>query len=263
MAPQDAPSAEKTTGADLTSETAVTIAEAAADLFAEKGYVGASVREICQRAGITKPTLYYYFGSKDGLIRHIVTSTVDAFLECVSDVSGDATLEEALLHVLEQHFRFAKKRPATIALMSRLDVNPPPAEVVVNLEDIKFRSHWSLRELFVRAAQRGEIPDVDPDFCAFSFLGLMIFHGSARMQLPDVFTDSHEEAAKKLVRFMQAGTLGAPSVDNPCCASLESLKPPFKNQGSGESPEKETTHDDASKKEANQDLPDPAANLTP
>lgn len=40
---------------------------AALQLFAEKGYEATSVREIALAAEVTKPTLYYYFKSKEGL----------------------------------------------------------------------------------------------------------------------------------------------------------------------------------------------------
>ncbi|MBW2208934.1 MAG: helix-turn-helix transcriptional regulator, partial [Deltaproteobacteria bacterium] len=43
--------------------------EAATALFAQKGYAGTSVREIVERAGVTKPVLYYYFENKEGLFR--------------------------------------------------------------------------------------------------------------------------------------------------------------------------------------------------
>ena len=52
------------------------IMEAAVRLFSERGYNGVSVREITEAAGITKPTLYYHFGSKEGLCRAIVESVI-------------------------------------------------------------------------------------------------------------------------------------------------------------------------------------------
>jgi AcrR family transcriptional regulator len=54
--------------------------------FATRGYAGASMAEIARRAGISKPLVYQYFGSKDGL-----------YLEALHAVSGDllARLEEA------------------------------------------------------------------------------------------------------------------------------------------------------------------------
>ena len=44
------------------------ILQCALELFYAKGYDAVGVQEIAQKAGITKPTLYYYFGSKYGLI---------------------------------------------------------------------------------------------------------------------------------------------------------------------------------------------------
>ena len=46
--------------------------ETATELFAEKGYAGASVREIVEKAGVSKPVLYYYFKSKEGLFYAIL-----------------------------------------------------------------------------------------------------------------------------------------------------------------------------------------------
>jgi AcrR family transcriptional regulator len=46
--------------------------ETAIDIFAKKGYAGASVREIVELAGVSKPVLYYYFQSKEGLFLAIL-----------------------------------------------------------------------------------------------------------------------------------------------------------------------------------------------
>lgn len=53
--------------------------------FAVRGYAGASMAAIARRAGISKPLIYQYFGSKDGL-----------YLACLHSVSS------ALLSRLEQ-----------------------------------------------------------------------------------------------------------------------------------------------------------------
>ncbi len=58
--------------------------------FASRGYAGASMVEIARRAGISKPLIYQYFGSKDGL-----------YLACLHGVSSGLLqrLEEAELEV--------------------------------------------------------------------------------------------------------------------------------------------------------------------
>ena len=49
------------------------ILQCALELFYAKGYDAVGVQEIAQKAGITKPTLYYYFGSKYGLLETLLT----------------------------------------------------------------------------------------------------------------------------------------------------------------------------------------------
>jgi AcrR family transcriptional regulator len=45
------------------------ILQVALDLFSERGYEATSLREIAESVGVTKAALYYYFPSKEALIR--------------------------------------------------------------------------------------------------------------------------------------------------------------------------------------------------
>jgi AcrR family transcriptional regulator len=51
--------------------------ELAEALFAERGYGGASMDELAQRAGVTKPVVYELFGSKDGLFEACVGRSIE------------------------------------------------------------------------------------------------------------------------------------------------------------------------------------------
>jgi len=51
-----------------------TILDKSLKLFSAKGYDGVSVSELTEAAGITKPTLYYYFGSKEGVFEAVCQS---------------------------------------------------------------------------------------------------------------------------------------------------------------------------------------------
>jgi AcrR family transcriptional regulator len=53
-------------------DTRLAIMRHAAALFAARGYDAVSVREIVEAAGVTKPSLYYYFSSKEGLARALI-----------------------------------------------------------------------------------------------------------------------------------------------------------------------------------------------
>ncbi len=71
-------------------DTRASIIDAAERVFAEKGFYGASLREICTVAGIRPGLLHYYFESKEPLFETTVTRRADEmraiFNRCIDDV---------------------------------------------------------------------------------------------------------------------------------------------------------------------------------
>src|SRR3954453_11473435 len=94
------------------SEVARQIARVAARLFATKGYDATSVRTIVEEAGVTKPTLYYHFGSKEGLAQSLLTvpmTELVAATRAIVEEAGDPV--EALVRITEVHFAFCREDP--------------------------------------------------------------------------------------------------------------------------------------------------------
>jgi AcrR family transcriptional regulator len=60
------------------------IVDAATEEFGRHGYGGASMVEIARRVGVTKPLLYQYFGSKDGLYLKCLHRAGDRLTEGVA-----------------------------------------------------------------------------------------------------------------------------------------------------------------------------------
>ncbi|MEU6173079.1 TetR family transcriptional regulator [Streptantibioticus parmotrematis] len=71
---------------------------AAADLFAERGYEAATVRDIAERAGVNQALVYRYFGSKKGLL---VEAMARGGHEQVRATPPDKLFETALRGLLE------------------------------------------------------------------------------------------------------------------------------------------------------------------
>lgn len=57
------------------------ILEHSLTLFSNRGYNGVGVEELATAAGVTKPTLYHYFGSKQGLLETLLCERYDPFLD--------------------------------------------------------------------------------------------------------------------------------------------------------------------------------------
>ncbi len=66
-------------------------------LFAERGYGGASMDELARRAGVTKPVIYGYFGSKDGVFRACVDRAVERLAASIAAAVRAETDPEARL----------------------------------------------------------------------------------------------------------------------------------------------------------------------
>src|SRR5215472_4596536 len=63
-------------GHDNGRDTRSRLRELALELFAEQGYEKTSLREIAERLGVTKAALYYYFRSKEDIVRSLVEDYV-------------------------------------------------------------------------------------------------------------------------------------------------------------------------------------------
>jgi outer membrane protein TolC/AcrR family transcriptional regulator len=91
--------------------------EAGLKLFADRGYAGTAVQEITGEARVTKPTLYYYFGSKEGLFRALVEQAMNERLQLMQEAAppGMATVEQ-LTGIIVAVTDFARRQPDLLRL---------------------------------------------------------------------------------------------------------------------------------------------------
>ena len=93
------------------------ILESALNLFCQKGYSGAGINEIATESGITKPTLYYYFKSKEGLYRSMWDKNFIPLLDKLSvstkyennSSEYEKDVFPVLCNVVKSFFEYAEK----------------------------------------------------------------------------------------------------------------------------------------------------------
>ncbi len=109
------------------------ILDAALKLFSARGYEATSTREICELAGITKPTLYYFFESKEGIYRALVQTAFEDYERVIEEgLSVPGGLREKLKRISELMFQRACAKPERVKLLFSIvySVNSPFAQLV-------------------------------------------------------------------------------------------------------------------------------------
>ncbi|MFF0344447.1 TetR/AcrR family transcriptional regulator [Kribbella sp. NPDC004875] len=88
------------------------ILEAAERIFGERGYQGTSMDDIAAQVGVSKPLIYQYYGSKDGLFLACLARLRGHLLDTVSDaVLAASDAEDALYAGFLAWFRFLDEHP--------------------------------------------------------------------------------------------------------------------------------------------------------
>lgn len=120
-------------------DTRTKILSAALELFALKGYDSVGIQEICDDSGISKPTLYYHFQNKLGVLETILAiygADLCGMLKSSSCYSHD--MIKHLTSILVEHVKFAKENPKFFRLYSSLDY--------CAIENETYKAHLKLKK---------------------------------------------------------------------------------------------------------------------
>ncbi len=147
--------------ADQTRER---ILAAALDLFSDRGFDGASTREIAQRAEVTQPLLNYHFSSKDDLWRAAVDGLFAALTRAMTDrtagLRGVDELTAARLLVRE-FIAFSAEMPQLHRIITQeCKVDGPRMDWLV--ERHVRPMYDGITALFSALTEQGHLPAIPP-----------------------------------------------------------------------------------------------------
>jgi AcrR family transcriptional regulator len=95
------------------------ILEAAAELFASRGYVNSTLDDVAALAGFTKGAVYYYFKDKESLLlevlKRIEVRSIDTTAAKVNERGGSAT--NRLERFVQYQTRWAAQHPRDLAIL--------------------------------------------------------------------------------------------------------------------------------------------------
>lgn len=149
------------------------IVEAAAAVYADVGYDGASLREIAKRAGLSHVGLLYYFPDREALLAAVLERRDE---QDAARIGPEASSPMAVLRLLLGLADHNARHPAMVELYVRLaaeacaDEHPAHGYFIRHYADTRDYVHRALLEL----AEQGRLRDgVDPRAAAVGFVALM------------------------------------------------------------------------------------------
>ena len=182
----------------------------ALELFSQKGYDASSVREICAAAGVTKPTLYHFYGSKEGVYRAIVEGALERFQsEMIAALRAGGSLRERLVRMAQAYVDATRREPELARFIMALIHNPPrsaPATDFVGFYDTLLAEVGRCVE---EGVSRGEVAPGSTEIRLLVFMGALgeAMHGYLLVGRPELTPALAETLVDTVLRGWSAPPL--------------------------------------------------------
>ncbi len=175
----------------------------ALELFSTKGYDATSVREICEAAEITKPTLYHFYGSKEGVYRALVDGALEDFRRDLrADLEAAGTAEDRLKRVARGYFRSARSQPELTRFLFSLVHNPPSSAPKTDFHSFYEQIVSAVAVEVGSGVARGEFAPGPTDVRMLVFMGALAeaVCGFLILGRPELTPELADELAETILR---------------------------------------------------------------
>lgn len=146
----------------------------ATELFASKGYSATTVREIVERAGVTKPVLYYYFRSKEGIYLDLMREPFGRFAAIVEETlhTGGSARERLFRLCLLAYDIFAENIDAARVMYS-IYYGPPQGAPFIDFDAYHRRFQEAVLQVLREGIRDGEFRREDPRDAMWAVIGAL------------------------------------------------------------------------------------------
>ena len=152
------------------------LALSALDLFAERGFVGTSIRDIAKATELSISNIYHHFGNKEGLLLAILKTASERVLSNLQEAGEQpGTPMERFKKLIETHLELSRslKKEAKIFFLDEEHLSPEGYRA-----NLKYQREilGIYRERLVELQEAGEVNFNSPTIAAFNILGVLNWH---------------------------------------------------------------------------------------
>lgn len=142
--------------------------------FSQKGYAATSLREIAEDARTTKPMIYYYFGSKEGLYGRILREFFEEMESAIrSSLAEDSPPADQVVRYCEGYLDYFLHNEEVVALVLREVFGLGGTPLFAFSQAFADRVRKPLEEILARGIHLGSFPEDDVADLATAITGIM------------------------------------------------------------------------------------------
>ncbi|WP_298497584.1 TetR family transcriptional regulator C-terminal domain-containing protein [uncultured Maritimibacter sp.] len=187
-----------------------TIREAALDVFSQHGFRGATLDQIAQAAGLSKPNLLYYFPSKEAIHVELLSHLMTDWLEPLRAVVPEGEPVEELVDYVVRKLDMAREMPRESRLFANEIVQGAPR--ILDMITGELRDLVDEKARLIRDWQdQGRIARVDPYHLIFSIWATTQHYADFDIQVRGVLGkdsgDDHFDDARRFLVHMYTAAL--------------------------------------------------------
>ena len=159
-------------GAEAGGEVRERLLAGATGLFASKGYASTTVREIVERAGVTKPVLYYYFRSKEGIYLELMREPFGKFASLVEETlltSGSA--RERLFRLCLRAYDIVVEHIDAARVMYAIYYGPPQGAPFIDFDAYHRRFQEAVLQVLREGVRDAEFRRVNLNDAMWAVVG--------------------------------------------------------------------------------------------
>ena len=182
------------------------IIDTAVKIFHSKGYRSATLDDVANELGLTRPALYHYVSSKEGLLSEIYLQALASFFDTIYEISGmDLSPPEKLRLFIHRHLKTVVIQNLTMFTVFFSEENQLPKADADRIHKEKLKFTRAVENIIKEGVDQGYFCKVNSKLYANAIIGMC--NWLYRWYDPEKSPFSSDEIVAQFTALIEGGVL--------------------------------------------------------
>ena len=180
------------------------VIDAAIKIFHQKGYRSATLEDVAQDLGLTKPALYNYVSSKENLLSQIYIQAMESFFSYIYEIpSLELSPKEKMRLFIRRHLKAVVIENLAMFSVFFSEENQLPQVDFERIRDEKRKFNHIVEEIIQEGMDQGYFRMLNPKLMSYAIIGMC--NWLYRWYDPDTSPFNPDEIADQFVSLLENG----------------------------------------------------------